>query len=327
MSSNSDQTTNQGLDAAKKGIQTGANAGKKGARAGKNAAKLLKKGKGSAAAGAGMKKLIPPKAKAVAVGVLVLVVIIAILVEGMASSSTRRTYRQTAINEDQTINYPETAEEEQESIYSRDVAVEDTVSMADIVHTARTEDREFIEKQIDDYIEKARGRTQFDAGGTKTIDEDVTRQMIQRDDGEYIEAYIVDNYESGDSTIRILMVNNNEVADAEWIEMLKGFGADEVVCVYDAKDINANYYDALCIPGGNNIDPSVYNEPNTNATRIDKDKDLLQIEAVKKFAAKRKPILGVCRGCQLLNVAFGGTIDQDISNSTTDENGYHNGYR
>ena len=43
---------------------------------------------------------------------------------------------------------------------------------------------------------------------------------------------------------------------------------------------------------------------------IDRDLDLTELELVKAFSGR--PILGICRGMQLLNVAFGGTLVQDL---------------
>ena len=68
---------------------------------------------------------------------------------------------------------------------------------------------------------------------------------------------------------------------------------------------------ALVIPGGGNVTPSEYGEERSEFTSdTDLEKDELQIAAVKRFVDVKKPVLGLCRGNQLINVAFGGTIDQ-----------------
>ena len=77
--------------------------------------------------------------------------------------------------------------------------------------------------------------------------------------------------------------------------------------------VDASSYDALVIPGGHNIDPRMYGAqraPETYGTNIDKDR--AQIAMIKKFADAKKPVLGLCRGCQVINVAYGGTICQHI---------------
>jgi putative glutamine amidotransferase len=75
----------------------------------------------------------------------------------------------------------------------------------------------------------------------------------------------------------------------------------------------AAHLDGLLIPGGDDIDPKHYGEPLhpkaelINAARFDQEWALL-----KAFEAQRKPILGVCYGCQLLNVWRGGSLYQHL---------------
>ena len=75
-------------------------------------------------------------------------------------------------------------------------------------------------------------------------------------------------------------------------------------------------YDGLIICGGNDIDPAYYNEKMNGSVNIDAKRDMAEFALVKAFAEKKKPIFGICRGCQLLNVAFGGNLYQDISNAS-----------
>lgn len=74
-------------------------------------------------------------------------------------------------------------------------------------------------------------------------------------------------------------------------------------------------YDGLFIPGGGDVTPSLYGEKKNRMTHgVSYRLDKLQIGIIRKFAAAGKPILGICRGCQVLNVAFGGTLVQHIPN-------------
>ena len=45
----------------------------------------------------------------------------------------------------------------------------------------------------------------------------------------------------------------------------------------------------------------------------DRVRDMYELELLHEFVESGKPVLGVCRGCQLINVAFGGTLYQDIA--------------
>lgn len=74
-------------------------------------------------------------------------------------------------------------------------------------------------------------------------------------------------------------------------------------------------YDGLILCGGNDIDPKYYNEKICGSVNIDSNRDECEFELVKLFTKQKKPIMGICRGCQLLNVAFGGTLYQDIPNA------------
>ncbi len=81
-----------------------------------------------------------------------------------------------------------------------------------------------------------------------------------------------------------------------------------------------NYFlkalDGLVITGGNfDINPKIYNETRSDS-RIIKDKRTnFEIKIFNKFLETSKPILGICGGCQLMNVASGGDLIQDINSS------------
>ncbi len=71
--------------------------------------------------------------------------------------------------------------------------------------------------------------------------------------------------------------------------------------------------DGLILQGGADIDPTVYgDEPTDVLGPTDAVRDQFELELLRAFAAADKPVLGVCRGMQLINVAFGGTLYQDL---------------
>ena len=75
----------------------------------------------------------------------------------------------------------------------------------------------------------------------------------------------------------------------------------------------AEMMDGLLIPGGVDMSPCFYGEsPVPQVVATDRRMDLFEIRLVRLVRAMGKPILGICRGHQLLNVAFGGTLYQDI---------------
>lgn len=73
--------------------------------------------------------------------------------------------------------------------------------------------------------------------------------------------------------------------------------------------------DALILPGGSDITPGFYGQAKSGSRSIDTELDLLQIQALEFFIRTGKPVLGICKGMQLINVYFGGTLIQDLPNS------------
>jgi putative glutamine amidotransferase len=71
--------------------------------------------------------------------------------------------------------------------------------------------------------------------------------------------------------------------------------------------------DGLVLQGGADIDPALYGEqPRHIVGPIDPVRDRFELELLREFAAAGKPVLGICRGMQLINVAHGGTLYQDL---------------
>lgn len=76
----------------------------------------------------------------------------------------------------------------------------------------------------------------------------------------------------------------------------------------------AEAFDGLLIPGGDDINPALYHQKKYTVERIASEQiDQLDIQLIHVFHDIRKPILGICRGMQCINVAFGGTLIQDIA--------------
>lgn len=74
---------------------------------------------------------------------------------------------------------------------------------------------------------------------------------------------------------------------------------------------------ALCqgvlLPGGDDVDPAHYGEANHPALGdVDPARDRVEIWLSQWARADQKPLLGICRGIQVINVAFGGSLYQDI---------------
>lgn len=72
--------------------------------------------------------------------------------------------------------------------------------------------------------------------------------------------------------------------------------------------------DGLIMSGGPDVDPQLYGEePLEKLGCVNHVRDEYELLVVKAAAQLKKPILGICRGVQIINVAYGGTLYQDIS--------------
>ena len=72
--------------------------------------------------------------------------------------------------------------------------------------------------------------------------------------------------------------------------------------------------DGILVPGGIDVDPVLFGEERHELCgESDMEYDLFQISVIQKTIAAGKPLFGICRGLQVINVAFGGTLYQDIS--------------
>lgn len=81
----------------------------------------------------------------------------------------------------------------------------------------------------------------------------------------------------------------------------------------------AHWLDGLLLEGGSDVWPGSYNETPIDARwQGDRIRDEYEKRLLKAFIEHRKPVFGVCRGLQLINVAFGGTLYQDIATQRPD---------
>ncbi len=94
----------------------------------------------------------------------------------------------------------------------------------------------------------------------------------------------------------------------------------------DATALRAIYdrLDGLLLAGGGDISPNHYgDQPHERLGVIDLPRDMAELRLARWAAADHKPLLGICRGVQLINVALGGSLYQDIPSqlgSTIDHN-------
>ncbi|MCM1989968.1 gamma-glutamyl-gamma-aminobutyrate hydrolase family protein [Oceanirhabdus seepicola] len=107
-------------------------------------------------------------------------------------------------------------------------------------------------------------------------------------------------------------VNNDYVRAVE-----KAGGVPVVLPVIDDDEAiisQVKACDGIIISGGQDVHPMSYNEePHEKLGYVNSKIDEYQIKLVKTALQEKKPLLGICRGHQILNVACGGTLYQDLS--------------
>jgi putative glutamine amidotransferase len=78
------------------------------------------------------------------------------------------------------------------------------------------------------------------------------------------------------------------------------------------RDVDLDRVDALLVGGGDDIDAELYGGEIRPSIRIDRARDAMELKAIEAAEKRSLPILGVCRGAQILNVAYGGSLHVDI---------------
>jgi putative glutamine amidotransferase len=111
--------------------------------------------------------------------------------------------------------------------------------------------------------------------------------------------------------------------------IIRAGGAPFVVPLTDDETVLKRLYeqcDGLLLPGGNDLDPATYNRPHSSnkvnpathplLTKLSPRRDRQEIQLLKWALRDNKPVLGICRGMQLINVALGGSLLPDINVSS-----------
>ena len=75
--------------------------------------------------------------------------------------------------------------------------------------------------------------------------------------------------------------------------------------------------DGLILAGGGDMEPSLYGQKNNLSEGIDTDRDRAEFALLDAFSAAGKPVLGICRGHQVVNVWAGGDLIQDLGEKNT----------
>ena len=108
------------------------------------------------------------------------------------------------------------------------------------------------------------------------------------------------------------------VLNIEFIKLCNKFNAQVVIIPpqFNSPDFSLKGIDGLVVTGGGDIDPSYYSQkPIDKLERVSKERDITELNLLKKAEMENIKTLAICRGHQLLNVYKGGTLHQDINDA------------
>jgi putative glutamine amidotransferase len=107
-----------------------------------------------------------------------------------------------------------------------------------------------------------------------------------------------------------------EVTARALIESVWRAGGEPVSIHPDTADVPSRLsrFDGVLLPGGGDLAPSLYTDSaDPNVYDVDEAQDAFDLAVARHALAFGLPLLAVCRGLHVVNVALGGTLDQDIS--------------
>ncbi len=94
-------------------------------------------------------------------------------------------------------------------------------------------------------------------------------------------------------------------------EIMRDCGA-KLRVVGSLKEAKRTKFDRLLLLGGSDVNPSFYGQPDRHCYMIDQRRDAIEWYLARKALDARIPVMGICRGMQMLAVACGGSLHQDL---------------
>ena len=112
---------------------------------------------------------------------------------------------------------------------------------------------------------------------------------------------------------KIGIVGNREMARNEnyYLATEKCGAATEALEIYGGT-YSVRDMDGVILPGGADVNPALYHEGNTDSRELDKRLDWYELAVLSEAVKYGIPVLGICRGHQLINVFFGGNLIQNV---------------
>lgn len=93
---------------------------------------------------------------------------------------------------------------------------------------------------------------------------------------------------------------------------LQAAGVTPVILPDEVELSAATRFDGFVVTGGGDVDPALYGEENCGSKGLQIERDRRMIAWIRRIAELDRPLLAICHGIQVFNVAFGGTLIQDV---------------
>lgn len=105
----------------------------------------------------------------------------------------------------------------------------------------------------------------------------------------------------------------------KYVDAMQMAGADVVLLPPGTSPAVIEHIDGLFLPGGGDVDPARYGaEKDPRTDGVDTARDQTEVELLQLAAGRGMPVLGICRGMQVINVAAGGTLNQHLDGHRED---------
>ena len=106
-----------------------------------------------------------------------------------------------------------------------------------------------------------------------------------------------------------IQVSGGQKLIENYIAAVNSAGGEAVAAYCPQPDLSC---DGLLLCGGGDIECTLYGQEDRGSQPPDRDRDKAEIDLFQKFYQAGKPILGICRGMQMINILLGGTMIQDM---------------
>lgn len=118
--------------------------------------------------------------------------------------------------------------------------------------------------------------------------------------------------------ISVSKIEQAKGSQSDYFQALLGAGAKpeelELVSAADSSRLRVDEFDGILLAGGADVDPGLYGEARKedHNVKVDPDRDKFEFNWLDRALLLRVPVLGICRGAQVVNVQFRGTLYQDL---------------